>query len=85
VITARSPTFALETFDRLGAQGTARRLRRRLRRLGSLRVPRGPRPATVANPAKSIPAAKPRPPLGSSASSPTLSAARPERPSVADP
>jgi DNA-binding CsgD family transcriptional regulator len=42
---------ALETFDRLGAKGTARRLRHRLRRLGSLRVPRGPRPATVANPA----------------------------------
>ncbi|MFJ1768444.1 ATP-binding protein [Amycolatopsis sp. NPDC088138] len=42
---------ALETFDRLGAKAAARRLRHRLRRLGGLRVPRGPRPATVANPA----------------------------------
>lgn len=41
---------ALDLFDTLGADGAARRLRRRLRR-GGCRVPRGPRPATAANPA----------------------------------
>ena len=40
---------ALEVFDRLGAVAAAHRLRRGLRRRG-LRVPRGPRPATVASP-----------------------------------
>ncbi|MBG0567031.1 ATP-binding protein [Actinoplanes aureus] len=42
---------ALELFDALGAHLAARSLRRRLRGLGLPRVPRGPRPATVANPA----------------------------------
>ncbi|WP_436533324.1 AAA family ATPase [Actinoplanes sp. HUAS TT8] len=41
---------ALEIFDRLGADAAARKLRRRLRHRTGLRVPRGPRPATVANP-----------------------------------
>ncbi|WP_370941903.1 LuxR C-terminal-related transcriptional regulator [Amycolatopsis sp. cg5] len=42
---------ALVMFDELGATGAARRLRRRLRHHGVRRVPRGPRPETVANPA----------------------------------
>ncbi|WP_181774175.1 AAA family ATPase [Amycolatopsis pittospori] len=42
---------ALEIFDGLGAAGAARRLRQHLRREGVRRIPRGPRPATAANPA----------------------------------
>jgi DNA-binding CsgD family transcriptional regulator/tetratricopeptide (TPR) repeat protein len=42
---------ALRRFDELGAAASARRLRQRLAQLGVARVPRGPRPATVANPA----------------------------------
>ncbi|MGA5303778.1 ATP-binding protein [Nucisporomicrobium flavum] len=41
---------ALRVFDRLGAAATARRVRAELRRRGAP-VPRGPRPATVADPA----------------------------------
>ena len=43
---------ALALFDRIGAEAAARRLRRQLRRVGGLRVPRGPRPSTVSNSAK---------------------------------
>lgn len=42
---------ALVLLDGLGARQTALRLRRRLRRSGNLRVPRGPTRATAANPA----------------------------------
>ena len=42
---------ALGVLDRLGAAKTAERLRRELRRRGTLRVPRGPSRATAANPA----------------------------------
>ncbi|WP_203924427.1 ATP-binding protein [Rugosimonospora africana] len=42
---------ALRLLDVLGAHGAARMLRRRMRALGELRIPRGPRPATAANPA----------------------------------
>ena len=42
---------ALALLDGLGARQTARRLRRQLRRRGTLRVPRGPNRATAANPA----------------------------------
>jgi DNA-binding CsgD family transcriptional regulator/tetratricopeptide (TPR) repeat protein len=42
---------ALSRFDRLGAVPAARRLRRRLSGRGNVRVPRGPRPATLTNPA----------------------------------
>lgn len=41
---------ALRILDGLGAAGTARRLRAELRERGVGRVPRGPRPATAANP-----------------------------------
>lgn len=40
---------ALELYDGLGAVTAARRLRRRLRGRGTVRVPRGPRPVTAAN------------------------------------
>lgn len=44
--------LALDLFGALGAEGAARQVRFRLRRLDrTLRVPRGPRPATAANPA----------------------------------
>jgi DNA-binding NarL/FixJ family response regulator len=42
---------ALALLDGLGARQAARRLRRRLRGSGHLRVPRGPTRATAANPA----------------------------------
>jgi DNA-binding CsgD family transcriptional regulator/tetratricopeptide (TPR) repeat protein len=42
---------ALALFDGLGARQAAQRLRRQLRRRGTLRVPRGPTWATAANPA----------------------------------
>ena len=42
---------ALSRFDRLSAVPAARRLRRGLYRRGIVGVPRGPRPATIANPA----------------------------------
>jgi DNA-binding NarL/FixJ family response regulator len=42
---------ALALLDGLGARQTAQRLRRQLRRRGTLRVPRGPIRATAANPA----------------------------------
>jgi DNA-binding CsgD family transcriptional regulator len=42
---------ALEILDRLGANPAAARVRRDLRELGASGVPRGPRPATRANPA----------------------------------
>ncbi|WP_081736424.1 LuxR C-terminal-related transcriptional regulator [Amycolatopsis orientalis] len=42
---------ALEIFDGIGAGGAARRVRQYLRRNGVRRIPRGPRPATAANPA----------------------------------
>ena len=42
---------ALAALDGLGARQTAQRLRRQLRRRGTLRVPRGPTRATAANPA----------------------------------
>jgi DNA-binding NarL/FixJ family response regulator len=42
---------ALALLDGLGARQTAQRLRRQLRRRGTLRVPRGPTRATAANPA----------------------------------
>ncbi|HEY7433256.1 MAG TPA: AAA family ATPase [Streptosporangiaceae bacterium] len=42
---------ALRLFDDLGAGQAARRLRGDLRRRGVRRIPRGPRPATAANPA----------------------------------
>ena len=42
---------ALALLDGLGARQTGQRLRRQLRRRGSLRVPRGPTRATAANPA----------------------------------
>ena len=42
---------ALAVLDGLGARQTAQRLRRQLRRRGTLRVPRGPTRATAANPA----------------------------------
>jgi DNA-binding CsgD family transcriptional regulator/tetratricopeptide (TPR) repeat protein len=42
---------ALALLDGLGASQTAQRLRRQLRRRGTLRVPRGPIRATAANPA----------------------------------
>jgi DNA-binding NarL/FixJ family response regulator len=42
---------ALEIFDRLGAVPAATRCRTRLRELGVARIPRGPRPATLASPA----------------------------------
>jgi DNA-binding CsgD family transcriptional regulator/tetratricopeptide (TPR) repeat protein len=41
---------ALRVIDRLGAAGTARRLRAELRERGVAPVPRGPRPATTGNP-----------------------------------
>jgi DNA-binding NarL/FixJ family response regulator len=41
----------LALLDGLGASQTAQRLRRQLRRRGTLRVPRGPIRATAANPA----------------------------------
>jgi len=43
---------ALEELTELGAEGTAGRVRRRLRELGVSGVPRGPRPATRTNPAQ---------------------------------
>jgi DNA-binding CsgD family transcriptional regulator/tetratricopeptide (TPR) repeat protein len=42
---------ALALLDGLGARQTAQRVRRQLRRRGTLRVPRGPTRATAANPA----------------------------------
>jgi DNA-binding CsgD family transcriptional regulator len=42
---------ALAVLDGLGARQTAQRVRRQLRRRGTLRVPRGPTRATAANPA----------------------------------
>jgi len=42
---------ALATFDRLGARPAAAAAARRLRELGARDIPRGPRPATRANPA----------------------------------
>ena len=45
------PAEALGLLDGLGARQTAQRLRRQLRRRGTLRVPRGPIRATAANPA----------------------------------
>ena len=42
---------ALALLDGLGARQTAQRVRRQLRRRGTLRVPRGPIRATAANPA----------------------------------
>ncbi|MDJ0342591.1 LuxR C-terminal-related transcriptional regulator [Streptomyces sp. H10-C2] len=42
---------ALALFDGLGAAAAAQQVRRMLRSRGRLRVPRGPRPATVGNPA----------------------------------
>jgi DNA-binding CsgD family transcriptional regulator len=42
---------ALATFDRLGARPAAAIVRGRLRRRGARGIPRGPRPATLANPA----------------------------------
>jgi DNA-binding CsgD family transcriptional regulator/tetratricopeptide (TPR) repeat protein len=42
---------ALRLLDGLGARQTAQRLRRQLRRRGTVRVPRGPNRATAANPA----------------------------------
>ena len=42
---------ALELLAELGAEGTARRVRQRLRELGASGVPRGPRATTRANPA----------------------------------
>jgi len=42
---------ALAYFDRLGATAASAALRRQLRERGERRVPRGPRPATVTNPA----------------------------------
>jgi len=48
---AVEPTLrALEMLDRLGAAAAARLVRRRLRALGVSHVPRGPQPATRANP-----------------------------------
>ena len=44
-------TTALEMLDRLGAEAAATMVRRRLRELGAVRIPRGPAPATKANPA----------------------------------
>jgi DNA-binding NarL/FixJ family response regulator len=44
-------TSALEILDRLGATAAATLVRRRLRELGASRIPRGPAPATQANPA----------------------------------
>jgi DNA-binding CsgD family transcriptional regulator/tetratricopeptide (TPR) repeat protein len=41
---------ALEIFERLGARPAAARVRQRLRQAGVRRLPRGPRPATQANP-----------------------------------
>jgi DNA-binding CsgD family transcriptional regulator/tetratricopeptide (TPR) repeat protein len=46
-----APLEALALLDGLGARQTAQRLRRQLRRRGTLRVPRGPNRATAANPA----------------------------------
>jgi DNA-binding CsgD family transcriptional regulator len=46
---AHATAEALRIFDRLGAVSPARRLRTRLRERG-LRVPRGPRPVTAADP-----------------------------------
>jgi DNA-binding NarL/FixJ family response regulator len=46
---AAAATEALREFDRLGAIRAARRLRAELRERG-LRVPRGPRPSTAADP-----------------------------------
>lgn len=43
---------ALELLTELGAEGTARRIRQRLRQLGVQGVPRGPRSTTRANPAR---------------------------------
>ena len=46
------PTLeALDVLDRLGARPAARLARERLRQLGVRRVPRGPQPTTLANPA----------------------------------
>jgi DNA-binding NarL/FixJ family response regulator len=42
---------ALGTFERLGARPAAAMVRGQLRQLGARRIPRGPRPATRANPA----------------------------------
>jgi DNA-binding CsgD family transcriptional regulator len=42
---------AWDTFDRLGARSDAAMASKRLRALGARRIPRGPRPATRANPA----------------------------------
>lgn len=42
---------ALSTLDEMGAVPLARKARTRLRKLGVARIPRGPRPATMANPA----------------------------------
>jgi ATP/maltotriose-dependent transcriptional regulator MalT len=44
-------TTALEILDRLGAVAAATLVRRRLRELGAVRIPRGPAAATKANPA----------------------------------
>ncbi|MGO8950538.1 MAG: ATP-binding protein [Ktedonobacterales bacterium] len=41
---------ALDIFERLGARPAAARVRRRLHQAGVRRLPRGPRPATLANP-----------------------------------
>jgi DNA-binding CsgD family transcriptional regulator len=43
--------MALAEFERLGARADAAQARRRLRRLGVARVPRGPRPSTRTHPA----------------------------------
>lgn len=43
-------TQALGIFERLGAQAAADSLRRKMRDAGTLRIPRGPRPATRENP-----------------------------------
>jgi DNA-binding CsgD family transcriptional regulator len=46
---------ALATFERLGARPMSTRVTRRLRDLGARDIPRGPRPATLANPAQLTP------------------------------
>jgi DNA-binding NarL/FixJ family response regulator len=46
---------ALDAFERLGARPAIQAVRRRLHELGARDIPRGPRPATRANPAHLTP------------------------------